>query len=156
MGLRDEIQADIAEAFDDEDGLADAVEPLRGRRTISTDDYDVDVGGYAEETLTYRGRGVFGSFSQQIVDQSLILSTDVKVTILQSELVGADGQPITPAVDDYIDGLKVIDVQQDPARVTWSLQCRGTRTPPLMELVLVDRNNVVLTDLNGNVLVEAA
>ena len=154
MGLRDELQADIAEAFDDEDGLADAVSTFRGGRIV-TGEYDPITSTQPQTKIDYSGRGVFGGFSRQLIDQERILSTDIKVTALQNELLGSDGLPATPQVDDTIDSLRVIDVQQDPAGATWSLQCRGTRIPaaPVSPYVLlVDSSGLVLTDLSGNVL----
>ena len=61
MGMREEIQAEMAEAFDDPDGLADAVKPLKGVRKV-VGEYDPDLGGAPEVTTTYGGRGVFGVY----------------------------------------------------------------------------------------------
>ncbi|MEG2900685.1 MAG: hypothetical protein RR983_10245, partial [Massilia sp.] len=43
-GMREEVQADLAEAFDDPDGLADAVKPVAGSRTVKGG-YDPAIGG---------------------------------------------------------------------------------------------------------------
>lgn len=57
MGMREEIQAELAEAFSDPDGLADAVKPVAGSRTIKGG-YDPAIGGTAPATtIRYTGRG---------------------------------------------------------------------------------------------------
>ncbi|WP_404463085.1 glutamate 5-kinase [Vreelandella aquamarina] len=132
MGLRDELQADIAEAFDDVDGLADAVTAFSCTREVVTGDYDPETGTTPQTTIGYQGRGVFGSYSVQEIDGAKILATDVKLSgVLQNELLAAvNGEPTgereTPLVDDVINGLTVISVGQDPASVTWSMQLRRT------------------------------
>lgn len=156
MSLRDELQADIAEAFDDEDGLADAVSTFRGGR-IEVGEYDPVTSQQPKTEVNYTGRGVFGGFSRQIIDQQHILSTDIKLTVLQNELIGSNGLPATPINDDIIDNLRVINVQQDAVSAVWSLQCRGTRIPaaPLSPYVLlVDENGIIWTDENGNPWIE--
>nr|WP_314532466.1 hypothetical protein [uncultured Pseudomonas sp.] len=47
VGMREEVQADLAEAFDDPDGLADAVKPVTGVRRVAGE-YDPDLGGDAQ------------------------------------------------------------------------------------------------------------
>lgn len=117
MGLRDDIQADIAEAFDDD--LADAVQSFTGTREVPGE-YDPVTGTTPSTTVTYTGRGVFGSYSAMEVDGQHILQTDKRLTALQSEVTD------TPQVDDDIDGYRVMNVGKDPASATWSLQLRRT------------------------------
>lgn len=125
MGLRDDIQADLAEAFDEEDDLADAVTAFTGSRFLPGE-YDPAT-GTSGTTIAYSGRGVFGSYSRQEVDGQHILATDIKVTALQNEVtLDADGSPATPQIDDTINGLAVINVGKDPAGATWSIQLRKT------------------------------
>lgn len=125
MGLRDDIQADLAEAFDEEDDLADAVTAFTGSREVAGE-YDPTT-GTSTTTVTYSGRGVFGSFRQDEIDGQHILRTDIKVTALQNEvLLDTDDSPATPKIDDKINGLKVISVGKDPAGATWSIQLRKT------------------------------
>lgn len=121
MGLRDELQQDIAEAFDDD--LADAVPSFSGFRVIGTD-YDPVTETQIELKTTFSGRGVFGSYSTDIADGINILLTDTKLTALQNEVVDANGVAFTPAIDDIINGLKVISVGKDPAGATWTIQLR--------------------------------
>ncbi|PWE39612.1 hypothetical protein C9I50_18255 [Pseudomonas prosekii] len=129
MGMREEIQADLAEAFDDPDGLADAVKPVIGVRTI-VGEYDPDLGGEtAETTVTYTGRGVLGSYLSKEIDGSLIQTTDKKLLVLQNELFVSEagiptGMPATPMIGDIINGLRVMNVSADPADATWTAQLR--------------------------------
>ena len=117
MSLRTEIQADIAEAFDDD--LADAVTSFTGTREVAGS-YDPVTGTTTTTTETYTGRGVFGGYSVQEVDGQHILATDTKLTALQNELTG------TPQEGDTIDGMEVVRIQKDPAAATWSLTLRRT------------------------------
>lgn len=129
MGMRDEIQAELAAAFDDPEGLADAVKPVAGERQ-GQGGYDPVTGTVALSLVTYGGRGVFGSYNNQEVDGSVILSTDEKLLCLQSELfITAAGIPTEtlaqPAVGDMIDGKRAMDVGQDPAGATWTVRLRA-------------------------------
>ena len=121
MGLRDEITADIAEAFDDD--LADAVSQFTGSRFEPTGPADPISQTQPGETITYTGRGVFGGYSIDVVDGINILRSDVRLTALQAELSG------TPKVDDTIEPgtekYRVIHVGQDAASVSWTIQLRS-------------------------------
>src|SRR5690554_199988 len=124
MSLRDDIQADIAEAFDTD--LADAVRSFTGSREV-VGEYDPVTGTTGGTTVTYSGRGVFGSFRQDEIDGQHIIATDTKLTALQNELLLLDEQNVVtetqaePRVNDDIDGQTVVAVQQDPADATWTL-----------------------------------
>jgi hypothetical protein len=118
MGMREDIQADLAEAFNDPDGLADAVQAFTGGITLpGTWDPVAEAAG-EPIVIAYTGRGIFGSFNKQLVDGIQILATDVSLLALQNETTGL------PAVDHEINDLKVISVSQDPASATWTLQLR--------------------------------
>lgn len=129
MGMREEIQAELAESLDDPDGLADAVKPVTGVRKIAGE-YDPDLGGETPDTtVTYTGRGVLGSYLSKEIDGSLIQTTDKKLLVLQNELfVLESGEPkevlAKPAIGDIIDDLKVMSVSSDSADATWVLQLR--------------------------------
>lgn len=129
MGMREEIQADLAEAFDDPDSLADAVRPVAGSRAIKGG-YDPDLGGTVPaSTLHYSGRGVFGSYLAKEIDGSRIQTEDVKLLVLQNELLEQhDGQTsdvlVTPKIGDLVSGFRTLDVSEDPARATWTIQLR--------------------------------
>lgn len=129
MGLRDELQADIAEAFDDADGLADAVASFTGSRTTISDVYDPVTGTYPEIAIGYSGRGVFGGYSAEEIDGQHILRNDVKLIALQNEvLLDSDSSQAVPAVDDAITydgvGYRVINTGKDPAAASWTVQLR--------------------------------
>lgn len=131
MSLRDELQADIAEAFNDEDGLADAVTVFSCTREVVTGGYDPETGTTPQTTIGYQGRGVFGGFRSFEIDGARILATDTKLTAMQNEIWRVENGEVTntpdaPQVDDIINGLTVMDVKQDPARVAWTCQLRRT------------------------------
>lgn len=128
MGMREELQAELAEAFDDPDGLGDAVKAVEGVRK-SSPVYDPSNGTTTGGTVTYTGRGVFGSYLAKEIDGSLIQTTDEKLLILQNELfISAAGLPTTtpaePKIGDTIASKRVLNVSQDPAGATWTVQLR--------------------------------
>lgn len=129
MGMREELQAELAEAFDDQDGLADAVKPVVGSRTVKGG-YDPETGGTVPaSTIHYAGRGVFGSYLTKEIDGTRIQTEDVKLLVLQNELVLAvDGSPsetlTTPKIGDQVSGYRALNVSEDPAQATWTIQLR--------------------------------
>lgn len=129
MGMREEIQADLAEAFDDPDGLADAVKPVAGSRTVKGG-YDPEIGGTVPaSTIRYSGRGVFGSYLAKEIDGSRIQTEDVKLLVLQNELFEEQGgqaseTPAAPKIGDQVSGYRVLNVSEDPAQATWTIQLR--------------------------------
>lgn len=125
MSLRGDLQADLADAYGGD--LADAITVFTGERTVIFEEYDPQEGSYPKITQTYTGRGVMSDYRVNEVDGQHILSTDTKlIGVLQSQLLGEAGEVIAPAIDDMIDGLRVLDVAQDPAKATWTLQLRKT------------------------------
>ncbi|CAN7254955.1 hypothetical protein LJR159_000961 [Pseudomonas brassicacearum] len=128
MGMREEIQAELAEAFDDPDGLADAVKPVVGVRKVQGE-YDPETGTIPEVITNYAGRGIFGSYLSKEIDGALIQTTDEKLTILQNELfITLLGVPTStlaaPEIGDVIGGKRALNVSQDPAGATWTVQLR--------------------------------
>lgn len=129
MGMREEIQTEMAEAFDDPDGLADAVKPVMGARAVAGE-YDPVTGFETESsTLVYTGRGVFGSYSVREIDGSLIETTDEKLLVLQNELfVSLEGVATTltasPAIGDIINGKRALNITEDPAKAAFTIQLR--------------------------------
>lgn len=129
MGMREEIQADLAEAFDDPDGLADAVRPVTGARSIKGG-YDPAIGGTVPaSTVHYTGRGVFGSYLAKEIDGSRIQTEDVKLLVLQNELFEGQANAVTtisaaPKIGDLISGYRTLNVSEDPAKATWTIQLR--------------------------------
>lgn len=126
MGIRSELQTELARAFDTD--LADAVRAVEGSRSVQGT-YDPELGGSTSTTVRYRGRGVFGQYKSREVDGTRILASDVRLKVLQHELLmeegeGTDATPAVPAVGDQISGYRVINVSQDPAKATWTIQLR--------------------------------
>lgn len=141
MGLREDIQTDVAAAYDTD--LADAVNAFTGRRETVSGEYDPITGSYPTIVINYAGRGVFGGYTvQELAGSSRvgtgetqgqhILRTDIKLDgVLQNELINdVTGLPETPKVDDKVtrDGVtySVVNVAQDPAGATYTLQLRRT------------------------------
>lgn len=120
MSLRDEIAADIAQAFDTD--LADAVSEFTGKRFEPSGPPDPITQTQPGDWVEYKSRGVFGSFGVQVSEALGILRTDIKLTALQAEVSA------TPKVDDEIARgdvrYRVVHVGQDPASTTWTLQIR--------------------------------
>ncbi|MBJ9984440.1 glutamate 5-kinase [Acinetobacter sp. S40] len=120
MGIRDEIQAEIAEAFNED--LADAVHSFICER-ITKSNWDPKTETYIESKEVYTGRGVlFGSYNQYEVQTLGVLATDKKATVLQNEVT------MVPKIDDSWttgQGLyRVMNIQQDPAGAIWKCQLR--------------------------------
>lgn len=118
MGMLAELNAELAEAFDDPDGLADAIKPFTGTRQGDAA-YNPATGEVESTATTYTGRGIFANYKAQDIDGALILSSDVKLTALQSEVTDV------PKVGDKINGKRVETVGQDPVSCTWALQLRA-------------------------------
>jgi hypothetical protein len=117
MGMREEIQAELAEAFDND--LADAVVPFTGSYQGSGV-YDPVEETTTAVTVTYTGRGVMDAFKAQAVDGINILATDQLLIALTNETTGA------PAAGHTINGFSVINVQVDPAGAHYEIQLRKT------------------------------
>ena len=122
MGLRDDLQADLADAFNTD--LGDAVTAFTGTRTVA-DDTDSGIDDWmnppdtpSTSTLTYSGRGVFTDYSTYELDSDIIDVTDVKLIVLQNEITAE------PIADDKINGYSVIRVSKDPANATYEIQLR--------------------------------
>lgn len=116
MSLRAELTAEVAAAFDTD--LADAVSQFEGKRVIGTGPPDPITETRPEIIETYAGRGVFSGYRQSLVDGVLIMATDKRLTALQAEVTD------TPKMGDVINGMRVLDVAQDPVAATWRLHLR--------------------------------
>lgn len=125
MGLRDDIQADMAAAFDGD--LADAVRGFTATRQTVSNTYDPATGTYLTSTTAYSGRGVFAGYAANEIDGQHILATDRKLIALQSEVArDSDGAAFAPEVDDTLDGSRVVTVMKDPADAIYEVQLRRT------------------------------
>ncbi|MDC4797793.1 glutamate 5-kinase [Acinetobacter baumannii] len=120
MGLRDEIQADIAEAFNAD--LADAVHSFTCDRVISTN-WNPKTNTSEDVVERYEGRGVlFGSYNQYEILTLGVLATDKKATVLQNEVTKE------PKIDDEWNTaqgtFRIIHIKQDPISAIWKCQLR--------------------------------
>ncbi|MGB5955375.1 hypothetical protein [Pseudomonas sp.] len=127
MGIRSELQAELGRAFDTD--LADAVDAVDGSRSVPGTYDPVKGGSTPTATLSYVGRGVFGQYQAREVDGTRILASDVRLKALQNELLMKDGDALTgdpaiPAIGDRISGYRVMNVGQDAAKATWTIQLR--------------------------------
>ena len=117
MGIRDEIQADLAEAFDTD--LADAVQLFTGGVTLPGTWDPVSEVGEDPVVIAYTGRGVFDAFKIAQVDGVNIRGTDQLLIALTSETIGG-----TPDIGHKINDFDVINVQTDPAGAHYEIQLR--------------------------------
>ena len=119
MGMRDEIQSGLAEAFSDPDGLADAVNVFTIVRSVPGGEYNPDTGVVEPITSSHTSRGILANYKSSEIDGEVIVSTDLKAIILQNEI------DITPVIGDLLNQYRVINVGKDPAGATHILQLRG-------------------------------
>lgn len=125
MGIRDELQADIAEAFDTD--LGDAVNAFTGRYVIQSGwDPVTETGG--ETAVTYTGRGVLSRYKTSRIDNVNVLAGDLRLIALKNEVTDEPAVDhvinapdlVTGELRDYV----VIDVSTDPAAATYKIQLR--------------------------------
>ncbi|WP_336202747.1 glutamate 5-kinase [Pseudomonas guariconensis] len=125
MGLREEIQADVAEAFDDD--LADAVSTFTCTY-MGPGYWDPVNETTTAQPVTYTGRGVLDSYDSRRIDGLNILVGDVLLICLASEVTDrpAVGHLITAT--DLITGLpvtyRVVSPGIDPAKAHYEIQLR--------------------------------
>jgi hypothetical protein len=105
MGLREDLQADMAEAFDTD--LADAVQTFAGGITLPGTVDPVTEEPTGEEVIAYTGHGL------------RIKATDKLLIALTNEVVGG-----TPQIGHKINGLDVLAVETDPAGAHYEIQLR--------------------------------
>lgn len=120
MGARTDVQTGLAEAMDDADLLADTVENFTATRTVTSDTFDPATGTYTSTTSTFTGRWIRDEFTRQELDSQHIEATDIKRLVLQNETTWV------PAVDDVVDGYRVVDYRQDGALAHYEIQLRRT------------------------------
>lgn len=125
MGIRDEIQAELAEAFDED--LADAVSPFTGNY-MGPGEWDPVSETSTAQPVTYTGRGVLGSYDSRRVDNINIKAGDVLMICLANEVTDKPmvGHQITVA--DLVTGeevsCRVERVESDPASAHYEIQLR--------------------------------
>lgn len=120
--MRDELQEELAAAFDED--LADAVDSFTCEKLIYSGDFDFETQTYpviGDES--YSGRGVlFGSYLKDMVKPTDYQVTDSKAIVLQNEVTGI------PQIGDVWTtsrgGFKVVNIGQDPTGSIWTCQLR--------------------------------
>lgn len=122
MGMRDELQEELAAAFDED--LADAVDTFTCEKLIYSGEFDFKTQTYpviGDES--YSGRGVlFGSYLKDMVKPADYQATDCKATVLQNEVTAAPqiGDVWVTSKGDF----KVINIGADPTNSIWTCQLR--------------------------------
>ena len=123
MGLKSDIQTDIANAFDGD--LADAVKTF----TISKDPtqtYDAATGGIVTgKVVSFSWRGVFTSTVKTLIVDGAEVPVDTEIIALQNEATS------DPTLYSYItqgDTLyEIMNIGWDPANCTYMISCRAAR-----------------------------
>lgn len=120
MGLRDDIQFGLAEAFDDD--LADAVKSIVVVEYVKS--YDTASGNTTSVPTPHNSRGVIEAFKSSEIAHSggAILTGDVRCLILQNEV----NIEITMSNEIHVgsDEYTIVDIESDPADATYMLQLR--------------------------------
>ncbi|MBF7694027.1 glutamate 5-kinase [Acinetobacter pollinis] len=123
MGIRDDIQSELAEAFNDD--LADAINTFTCSKVTYSGKYNPVTEQYeGEQTVTYQGRGLlFGSYQKDLVKPSDYQADDAKATVLQNEVTAK------PQINDVWvtskGSFKIINIGTDPTDSIWKVQLRS-------------------------------
>lgn len=121
MGIKDDIQAEVAAAFSAD--LADAVDSFTCEKLIYSGEFDFETQTYpivGDES--YSGRGVRGNYLRDMVKPIDYQATDAKAIVLQNELTGI---PQIGDVWQFRDGgFEVKNIGQDPTSSIWTCQLR--------------------------------
>ena len=128
MGLRDELQADLAEAFNTD--LADAVLAFTGEY-MGPGVFDPVTEETTAQPVTYAGRGVFHEYDEKRVDGLNIKFGDIQLIALTNEVAGRPGighlvetTEIVGILGIPAKGYRIVRVGGDPAGVHHDLQLR--------------------------------
>lgn len=122
MGMRDELQEELAEAFSTD--LADAVDTFTCEKLIYSGEFDFETQTYpivGDES--YSGRGVlFGSYLKDMVKPTDYQVTDSKAIVLQNEVTAVPqiGDVWATSKGDF----KVVNIGADPVAATYTIQLR--------------------------------
>ena len=119
--MRDKIQSKVAKAFNTK--LADAITNFTCSKEIQSGEFDFETQTYPIVTVEqYSGRGVFGSYTRDLVKPIDYQVEDTKATVLQNEVNGI------PQIEDVWVTSKgrfeVLNVGEDPSGSIWVLQLR--------------------------------
>lgn len=122
MGIKDDIQAEVAAAFSTD--LGDAVDSYTCEKLIYSGEFDFETQTYpVVGDESYSGRGVlFGSYLKDMVKPTDYQVTDSKAIVLQNEVTGIPqiGDVWVTSGGDF----KVVNIGADPASATYSVQLR--------------------------------
>ena len=120
--MREELQAELAEAFNDD--LADAVDSFTCTKLVYSGVFDFETQTYpVVGSDSYSGRGVlFGSYLKDLVKPADYQAEDAKAIVLQNEVTGI------PQIDDIWvtskGDFKVVNIGADPVAATFTIQLR--------------------------------
>ena len=120
--MRDELQAELAEAFSND--LADAVDSFTCTKLIYSGVFDFETQTYPViGSESYSGRGVlFGSYLKDLVKPADYQAEDAKAIVLQNEVTQV------PQIDDVWatskGDFKVVNIGADPTNSIWTCQLR--------------------------------
>lgn len=120
--MRDELQAELAAAFNDD--LADAIDSFTCQKPIYSGVFDFETQTYpVTGNESYSGRGVlFGSYQKDLVKPADYQSEDAKAIVLQNEVTQV------PQIDDVWvtskGDFKVVNIGADPTSSVWTCQLR--------------------------------
>lgn len=122
MSMRDELQEELAAAFNED--LADAVDSFTCEKLIYSGEFDFETQTYpivGDES--YSGRGVlFGSYLKDMVKPADYQVTDSKAIVLQNEVTS-----IPQIGDEWLTSkgdFKVVNIGADPTDSIWTCQLR--------------------------------
>lgn len=125
MGLRDDVQIDLAAAFDDD--LADAVQPFTGTY-MGPGEWDPVSETTTAQPVSYAGRGVFDSYDSHRIDNINILVGDVLLICLANEVTDkpAVGHEITASdlITGHLTTYRIVSPGIDPAKAHYEIQLR--------------------------------
>ena len=120
--MRNELQAELAEAFNDD--LADAVDSFTCTKLIYSGVFDFETQTYpVVGSESYSGRGVlFGSYLKDLVKPADYQAEDAKAIVLQNEVTGIPqiGDVWATSKGDF----KVVNIGADPVAATYTIQLR--------------------------------
>lgn len=122
MGIKDDIQAEVAAAFSAD--LADAVDSFTCEKPIYSGEFDFETQTYPIiGSESYSGRGVlFGSYLKDLVKPADYQAEDAKAIVLQNEVTQV------PQIDDVWvtskGDFKVVNIGADPTDSIWVCQLR--------------------------------
>ena len=121
MGIKDDIQAEVAAAFSAD--LADAVDTFTCEKPIYSGEFDFETQTYpVVGSKSYSGRGVRGNYLRDMVKPIDYQTTDAKAIVLQNELTGI---PQIGDVWQFDDGdFEVKNIGSDPVSATYIIQLR--------------------------------